>query len=237
MHSEQINELSTALAKAQGTIASAKKDRENPFFKSSYADLASVWDACRKPLSDNGLSVVQTTDITDKGVFLVTMLAHASGQWISGILPIRPVKDDPQGMGSAITYMRRYALAAIAGVAPEEHDDDGNEASGKSKGKPMSKTAPAAMKADASPTEGTHGGPAGEDLDAGTRTSVTLLSESRRNTLFDLMDFVKPPQKDVDLWLSRAGISRFDDMPEDKGEKIIKFLADKKEIIEKSGKK
>lgn len=224
MHSEQINELSTALAKAQGTIASAKKDSENPFYKSSYADLASVWDACRKPLSDNGLSVVQTTDITDKGVFLVTMLAHASGQWISGILPIRPTKDDPQGMGSAITYMRRYALAAIAGVAPEEHDDDGNEASGKGT-KPKS-TKPTPQEEEAPPPDDTHGGPAGEDLDAGARTTdaVVLLSEARRNTLFNLLDQVKPPQKSVDTWLHRAGVTTFDNMPAIQGELLIKHL-------------
>jgi hypothetical protein len=128
MQSEQINELAAALAKAQGAIKGATKDTANPFFKSKYADLASVWDACRAELTANGLSIIQTTD-DSQGVTVVTTLAHSSGQWIRGRLTMRPVKDDPQGIGSAITYARRYALAAMVGVAPE--DDDGNAASGR----------------------------------------------------------------------------------------------------------
>ena len=131
MKSDQINELASALSKAQGQIKGAIKDTSNPFFKSKYADLASVWDACREPLSNNGLSVMQTTIGDDPTkVTVVTTLAHTSGQWIQGQLTLMPAKADPQGIGSAITYARRYALAAIVGVAPD--DDDGNAASGKS---------------------------------------------------------------------------------------------------------
>jgi len=127
--SESIAKLAEALAKAQGEIKGALKDSSNPFFKSSYADLASVWDACRGPLSANGLAVIQTTDNRENGLVVETTLAHSSGEWVGGSLYIRPMKDDPQGVGSAITYARRYALAAMVGVAPE--DDDGNAASGK----------------------------------------------------------------------------------------------------------
>ncbi len=129
MQSESIKELAGALSKAQGAMKGAVKDSANPFFKSKYADLASVWDACREPLSSNGLSVLQTTSFDEKGIKLVTMLLHTSGEWVSGELPVKPVKDDPQGMGSAMTYTRRYGLSAIVGIAPE--DDDGNAASGK----------------------------------------------------------------------------------------------------------
>lgn len=129
MQSESIKELATALAKAQGVMAGAKKDCTNPFFHSKYADLASMWDACRQPLSENGLSVVQTTHVDADRVYLLTQLFHNSGEWIQGKYPITPTKNDPQGMGSAITYARRYTLAAIVGIAPE--DDDGNAASGK----------------------------------------------------------------------------------------------------------
>lgn len=128
-HSEQINEIAAALSKAQAVIAGAAKDSENPFFKSKYADLASVWDACRKPLTDNGLSVAQTAAADDGHVGVTTILMHASGQWIADRLVMKPTKDDPQGIGSCITYARRYALAAMVGVAPE--DDDGNAASAK----------------------------------------------------------------------------------------------------------
>lgn len=130
--SESIAALAAALAKAQGEIKGAAKDTANPFFKSKYADLASVWEACRAELTKNGLSVIQTTDDGGNGITVVTTLAHSSGEWIRGRLTMRPVKDDPQGVGSAITYARRYALAAIVGVAPE--DDDGNAASGRSNG-------------------------------------------------------------------------------------------------------
>src|SRR3990172_7771323 len=129
MMSQQINELATALSKVQARIRGASKDSTNPFFKSKYADLTSVWEACRDLLTVNGLSVVQTNVPSEAGVTLVTTLMHTSGQWIQGSLFIKPSKDDPQGFGSAMTYARRYALAAIVGVAPE--DDDANAASAK----------------------------------------------------------------------------------------------------------
>lgn len=132
MQSENINELAAALAKAQGQIEGAKKDSANPFFKSTYADLASVWDACRKQLSDNGLSIIQCPEEAENGIAIETMLLHSSGQWKSGRYVIPVAKNDAQAMGSAITYGRRYALAAMVGIAPE--DDDGNAAT---KAKPV----------------------------------------------------------------------------------------------------
>ena len=128
-HSEQINELAAALAKAQGQIEGAKKDSINPHFKNRYADLASVWDACREALTTNGLSVVQSAENCEAGYGVTTMLLHTSGQWMRGTLYLKPAKDDPQGAGSVLTYARRYALAAMVGIAPE--DDDANAASQK----------------------------------------------------------------------------------------------------------
>lgn len=127
--SEQIQELTSALATAQGVIEGASKDSSNPFFKSSYADLASVWDAIRKPLSDNGLSVMQLPSADGARVTVTTILAHKSGQFISSELTMTAKEDAPQAIGSAITYARRYALQSIAGVAPE--DDDGERAQGR----------------------------------------------------------------------------------------------------------
>ena len=119
--SETIGKLAEALAKAQGTIRHAVRSAENPFFKSRYADLAAVWTACREPLSANGLAVVQTT-VAGDAVTVVTTLIHSSGEWVSGELSVLPAKRDPQVAGSAITYLRRYGLAAIAGVATEDDD-------------------------------------------------------------------------------------------------------------------
>lgn len=129
--SATIGALAAALAKAQGAMTPAKKESDHPHFRHKYADLASVWDAIRKPLSDNGLAVLQTTRNTKDGdVLVITTLAHGeSGEWIKGSLTIKPVKADPQGIGSALTYARRYSLAAIVGVAPD--DDDGEAAMGR----------------------------------------------------------------------------------------------------------
>jgi len=125
--STEIKDLAAALAKAQAEIKPAKKDTDNPFFKSKYADLASVQDACMSHLTKNGLSVVQTIQYVGTETLLVTTLLHTSGQWVRSTAPVKPTKNDPQGLGSALTYMRRYSLAALVGVAQE--DDDGNNAS------------------------------------------------------------------------------------------------------------
>jgi hypothetical protein len=149
--SEQINELAAALAKAQGEMGGAVKDAANPFFKSKYADLASVWEACRGPLAKNGLSVVQFPNTEYSGspepyewtskmgekrygvrvvcvVSVLTRLTHASGQWMEDRVSTMLPTGDPQAVGSAITYLRRYALQSVAGVAPE--DDDAEAAQG-----------------------------------------------------------------------------------------------------------
>ncbi len=119
----EINELAKALALAQAEIGGAKKDSSNPFFKSKYADLESVWEACRGPLTKHGLSVTQLVGSDDKGLNLTTMLLHSSGQSITTTCSVPVSKqNDPQAAGSAITYFRRYQLAAIVGVY--QTDDD-----------------------------------------------------------------------------------------------------------------
>jgi hypothetical protein len=134
--SDFINELATSLAKAQGSITTASKDKQNPFLKSSYADLASVMAAARAHLSANGLSVIQTAETDDTGgVSVTTMLAHASGQWISGTMSMTAGeergKSSAQVLGSIVTYLRRYGYMAITGVVADDDDDDGNSATGK----------------------------------------------------------------------------------------------------------
>ena len=129
--SDSIAALAAALSKAQATMTSAKKDSTNPHFKSRYADLASVWDACRESLTKNGLAVVQLPGKDEAGYYVETVLTHSSGEFVSCKLHIVPIKDDPQGLGSSITYARKYALAAIAGIAPDDSDDDGEAAMGR----------------------------------------------------------------------------------------------------------
>jgi len=125
--SDDIKDLAAALCKAQTSIKGALKSSENPFFKSKYADLSAVWEACREPLAKNGLAISQHAGGDGAMVEVETVLLHSSGQWISSTLTMRPTKGDPQAFGSAITYARRYALAGIVGVVTE--DDDGNAAS------------------------------------------------------------------------------------------------------------
>ena len=135
--SEAINELCTALSKAQAEMTGAKRDSANPFFKSSYADLASVRDACLGALNKHGLSVTQWPRLVSSGegawiVEVETVLTHSSGQFMRDTLAVPVTKADAQGVGSAITYARRYALGAVAGVAPA--DDDGEAAVGRANG-------------------------------------------------------------------------------------------------------
>ena len=125
--SESIAKLATALSIVQGKLTHAKKDSANPFFKSHYADLESVWEACRGLLAANGLSVMQFPGVYEEGTMsLTTILAHSSGEWISQTMSLPVSKPDAQGSGSALTYMRRYALAAVVGVY--QADDDANSA-------------------------------------------------------------------------------------------------------------
>jgi hypothetical protein len=126
--SEKIDELATAMAKAQSNMKTAKKDQTNPFFKSKYASFTAIRDACIQALNNEGLTIMQTLEYSEGRLLLLTNLCHTSGQWISSVAPIRPVKDDPQAYGSAITYMKRYALSALVGISAEE-EDDGNAAS------------------------------------------------------------------------------------------------------------
>ena len=129
--SENINELAKALAAAQGELESAKRDKKNEHFNFKYADLAACLEVCREPLSKNGLAVIQVPshyDSATKKINVATMLCHSSGQYIKGELEIIVTKPDAQGIGSAITYARRYSLCAMVGIAQD--DDDANASCG-----------------------------------------------------------------------------------------------------------
>jgi len=123
----EINELAAALSKAQGVMEPAVKGTKNTFFKSSYADLGAVRESIRKPFADNGLSIVQGAFTIGEGLVMVrTRLLHSSGQWMESVLSAEAKDLGPQAVGSVITYLRRYGISAMAGVATE--DDDGEAA-------------------------------------------------------------------------------------------------------------
>lgn len=123
--SETTAFIAKALSAAQGQMRAAEKGSINKHLGNRYADIASVWDVCRAPLAANGLALVQTIGWESPSIVLETRLLHVSGEWIEGRYPVKPTKDDPQGLGSAITYARRYSLMAMVGVVADE-DDDGH---------------------------------------------------------------------------------------------------------------
>lgn len=142
---DSIGELALALSKAQGIFKPLIKSAENPFYKSNYATLADQWDSVREALSSNELALIQTTETENEKLVLRSTLLHSSGESVSCIYPVtargRTLKDksnnvvgeeapDAQAIGSAISYARRYSMAAILGLAAEE-DDDGNAATAK----------------------------------------------------------------------------------------------------------
>jgi len=129
MQSESVKNIVPALIKVQSEITNVAKNADNPFFKSKYADLPTIIEHSRHLLCENGLVIVQTNEPHDSGIVVVTTIYHSSGEWIQGKLRLTPTKNDPQQCGSAITYGRRYGLAAILNIAQE--DDDGNLASKK----------------------------------------------------------------------------------------------------------
>lgn len=123
-HSDTVGKLAEALVSVQSKLKPLRRNADNPFFKSSYTDLATLSETVLPLLAAEGIALVQGGD----GQSLDTILLHTSGEWIRTSLPM-PSESNPQKLGSSITYFRRYALAAIVGAVSEGEDDDGNAAS------------------------------------------------------------------------------------------------------------
>lgn len=148
--SDNIAELAAALAKAQAEMGSVHKDAANPYFRSSYSSLANVWETVKPSLTKNGLSIVQLPGSDERGYYVQTQLQHSSGQWIRSCTYMKPAKEDPQGIGSLISYARRYALMAMVMACPD--DDDGEAAMGRPASKPATPPQPA-KKAETAPKQ------------------------------------------------------------------------------------
>jgi hypothetical protein len=142
--STDTDKIVPAYIKAEHTVGSVKKTASNPHFKSKYANLEAVMEACSEALDKNGLAIWQS--ITEEGDRMITRLYHTSGQWMEGYTPLIIAKNDMQGLGSAYTYARRYGLMAIMGIAPE--DDDGNAASATIIPLPVKKAEPKKVETD-----------------------------------------------------------------------------------------
>lgn len=129
--SENISNITTALASFQEEMKNTPVTADNPFYKSKYTPLDEIIDRAKPILAKNGLSVVQSPCCLNGDIGVITTIFHKSGEYIqSEPFYLKPVKNDPQQAGGAITYARRYSLAAMLNIASDP-DDDGNEASGK----------------------------------------------------------------------------------------------------------
>lgn len=197
MMSEQINELVGALAKAQGAMDNPHKNKtvkiksDKGQYDFSYATLDSIIDTIRKPLSDNAIVFMQTVRGSGGSMELVTTLAHSSGQWISSTLPIEPQQRGPQALGSAISYVKRYALSAMLGLAADE-DDDANTSEGNHV-QPMTRKPATVQPIVQKPSE-----PAQIDRKvAATTTAALVLAISQCNTADTLSSWWKEHQQEI----------------------------------------
>ncbi len=189
-HSESLEHIAPALIAAQGMIQGAIKDANNPFFKSSYADLESCWDAVKPALQANGLAIVQTMSfVPEAGPSLITMLLHSTGEYISGEQPVCAKTNTPQDMGSAITYARRYGLSAIVGLI--QVDDDGHAAT-----KPKAEGTP--------------------DPQGTSTADPNLISEAQLKRLFAIQKKVQMPDANLKVIAAEMGIKSRNSIPKDK---------------------
>ena len=130
IRTESLSKIAIALVKAQAEMSNAVKDSKNPFFKSSYADLNSVREACTPALNKYGISVLQPTVVSEGKNYVQTVLLHESGEFISSLTEIKvKEQNNPQAEGSGISYARRYGLQAICSIGAD--DDDGERAVGR----------------------------------------------------------------------------------------------------------
>lgn len=223
--------LALALSKAQGEMQGAKKDANNPFFKSKYADLASVWEACRDALAKNEIAVFQIPEVQNGVAGIRTKLQHSSGEFEQGFFPLSvPATAKAQDMGSAMTYLRRYALAAIVGVSPE--DDDGNAAQNAVQPK---QKAPSGTFSRKIPEEKPEHNPQVIDADGVVNTLDSpsdagfgnYITDEQLMTLSDFITAQNIPMSTQKAWLDRAGISKITDLPTDKAQLLIDSLKGK----------
>lgn len=193
--------LAKAFLAAQKATESIKKAATNPAFKTKYADLAHVVEGVVPALNDAGVGVLQFPSYDGEMVGVTTTLLHESGSSVTATLHLRPSKADPQGVGSAITYARRYSLLAITGSAPE--DDDGNAASGPRQQPQRADPKPPTLAERADRLETTLKAANGDQIEKawnladGLRTQLAAELPARLAELTKLYDFRKPAKEPV----------------------------------------
>jgi hypothetical protein len=212
--SADIKELAAALAKAQGEFPSMDFNRENAYIKNRYADLHAIIASTRKALSSNGLSISQHITLTAEGqTILVTRLRHSSGQWCESRCRINPLKNDPQGFGSALTYMKRYALMSLLGVTGgnDPDDDDGEKAKEERRAEDMKGTSISYNYSK-------------KDESAVNYKTISLLQLQELEAAIKIVQADDP--KTYDKLLAQCDIESLADMPEDMYKGVFNRLMD-----------
>ena len=199
--SEHVNEIGKAMACVQGEMRPAIKDSNNPFFKSKYSNLTSVWDSIREPLMKNQISVFQDVFTTEHGVSVTTKLVHASGQWIDfGPLEIPLSKRDAQSIGSATSYAKRYSLSAACGVVTDDMDDDAEIAMNRN-GKPEKVK---------------------EEKKEQPKSEPVPITKQQIKELYDLSEICAPDYfSKIMKYLQESGVKTLEDIMSDRYEKIV----------------
>lgn len=227
------SQLALSLSRAQGEMESAKKDQSNPFFKSKYADLASVWQACRAALSKNEIAVIQKPALREGMAGIITKIIHSSGEFEEEFFPLSAaITAKAQDMGSAMKYLRRYALEAFVGVAAE--DDDGNDAQNAPRPvKQLQRAASGTMSRTIKP-ETKEQNPEFVDSDGIVTTlespspvSLEFATEEQIHTLYEYIHELKIPMETQKKWLEKAGVKTIKDIDSDKIQKLIDSMKEK----------
>jgi hypothetical protein len=224
IRSESLTRLIPALIAARGAMPAVVKDAKNPHFGNRYAELATVLEACEPTLAKHGLAVVQATRWAEGMLTLETTLFHASGEFLGGSYPLCADVAQPQKMGAAVTYARRYCYLAIVGVAPE--DDDGETASGRgavgerrAPAAPQPAPQPAAAPAPAAPQ------PAHNGANPTTKPKSSQQQPATEQQLRCLCARAKSRGIDLDAVLAQEGIATLDELTRRKASDLIDQLS------------
>ena len=181
--SESISKFAAAFVKAQSAMGNAVKGSANPFFKSKFADLNAIREACTPVLNENGISVMQPTTVVDGKHYIETILLHESGEYLSGLYEIVVAKaNDPQSLGAAISYARRYGLQSMVSLGAE--DDDAESALGRSKSTSYAKSQTTSAAVEKIPNNTT--------VSASPQVNTVVGSEAPKKTGFGVKKPVEP---------------------------------------------
>jgi hypothetical protein len=209
--SQSISNLAAALVKFNAEVKRIEKDGNNPHFRSKYATLDGIEDEIRPLLQKHGLATLQFPGMEEDRVTVKTMLLHESGEWMeSDVAKARPTKEDPQGVGSAITYLRRYSLTSMLSLSTGDVDDDGNAAS-----QPPSQTQQQTRTATQTTTQGSNSGQTQTDVRKATEAQVKMINVKLKAASMDITH--------VNKFLN-LNIDSMNDLPIAKVNDLIKYL-------------